>query len=37
MDEWLKQSHTLNIRNPIALAPLGYTVDGEVTQFGKQG
>ena len=30
-------SHNLNVRNPIALAPLGYTVDGEVTQFGKQG
>jgi hypothetical protein len=25
------------VRNPIALAPGGYTVDGEVTQFGKTG
>ena len=30
-------SHNLNVRNPIALAPFGYTVDGSVTQFGKQG
>jgi len=27
----------LNVRNPVALAPGGYTVDGEVTQFGKTG
>jgi hypothetical protein len=38
-ERWMNglNSHNLNIRNPIALAPLGYTVDGEVTQFGKQG
>jgi hypothetical protein len=27
----------LNVRNPAALAPLGYSVDGDVTQFGKNG
>jgi hypothetical protein len=25
------------VRNPVALAPAGYTVDGEVKQFGKKG
>ena len=30
-------SHGLNVRNPAALTPGGYTVDGEVTQFGKTG
>ena len=38
-ERWMNglNSHTLNIRNPIALAPLGYTVDCEVKQFSKQG
>jgi hypothetical protein len=38
-ERWMNgiNSHNLNIRNPFALAPLGYTVDGEVTQFGKTG
>ena len=30
-------SHQLNIRNPLALTPGGYTVDAEVRQFGKKG
>jgi hypothetical protein len=30
-------SHSLNIRNPLAGTPGGYTVDADVTQFGKQG
>ena len=30
-------SHNLNVRNPAALLPSGYSVDGEVTQFGKKG
>jgi hypothetical protein len=30
-------SHNLNVRNPVATTPLGYTQDGEVTQFGKAG
>ncbi len=30
-------SHNLNVRNPLALAPAGYSVDGEVKQFGKSG
>jgi hypothetical protein len=38
-ERWLNgiNSHNLNVRNPVALAPAGYTVDGQVTQFGKQG
>jgi hypothetical protein len=38
-ERWMAgiNSHSLNLRNPTALAPLGYTVDGDVTQFGKQG
>lgn len=38
-ERWMNgiNSHNLNIRNPIALAPFGYTVDGDVTQFGKTG
>jgi len=38
-ERWMNgiNSHNLNVRNPAALSPLGYTVDGEVTQFGKQG
>jgi hypothetical protein len=30
-------SHNLNVRNPLASTPLGYSVDGEVTQFAKAG
>ena len=38
-ERWMNgiNSHSLNVRNPLALAPLGYSVDGDVTQFGKQG
>jgi hypothetical protein len=38
-ERWMNgiNSHNLNIRNPIAGTPLGYTVDGDVTQFGKAG
>jgi len=38
-ERWLNgiNSHNLNIRNPLAQAPANYTVDGQVTQFGKQG
>ena len=38
-ERWMSgiNSHNLNIRNPVAGTPLGYTVDGEVTQFGKAG
>ena len=38
-ERWMNgiNSHNLNVRNPLALAPLGYSVDSEVTQFGKQG
>lgn len=38
-ERWMNgiNSHNLNVRNPAALAPLGYTVDGDVKQFGKQG
>jgi hypothetical protein len=30
-------SHALNIRNPLAGSPGSYTVDADVTQFGKKG
>jgi hypothetical protein len=30
-------SHRLNVRNPLATSPSGYSVDSEVTQFGKAG
>ena len=30
-------SHNLNVRNPAAASQLGYTVDGEVRQYGKAG
>jgi hypothetical protein len=30
-------SHNLNVRNPAAQAPLGYSVDGDVKQFSKSG
>ena len=38
-ERWMNgiNSHSLNVRNPLALAPLGYSVYGDVTQFGKQG
>ena len=38
-ERWMAgiNSHGLNVRNPAALTPGGYTVDGEVTQFGKKG
>jgi len=38
-ERWMNgiNSHNLNVRNPLALSPLGYSVDGEVTQFGKAG
>ena len=38
-ERWMNgiNSHNFNVRNPLALAPLGYSVDSEVTQFGKQG
>ena len=38
-ERWMNgiNSHNLNVRNPIASTPLGYSVDGEVTQFGKAG
>jgi hypothetical protein len=38
-ERWMNgiNSHNLNVRNPLALAPGGYTVDGDVRQFGKKG
>ena len=38
-ERWMNgiNSHNLNVRNPIALAPAGYSVDGDVRQFGKNG
>jgi hypothetical protein len=38
-ERWMNgiNSHNLNVRNPIAGTPLGYSVDGQVTQFGKAG
>lgn len=38
-ERWMNgiNSHNLNVRNPVALSPGGYTVDGEVTQYGKAG
>jgi hypothetical protein len=38
-ERWMNgiNSHNLNVRNPIASTPLGYAVDGQVTQFGKAG
>ena len=38
-ERWMNgiNSHNLNVRNPAALAPGGYTVDANVTQFGKKG
>jgi hypothetical protein len=38
-ERWMNgiNSHTLNVRTPLAGSPGGYTVDGDVRQFGKQG
>jgi hypothetical protein len=38
-ERWMNgiNSHNLNVRNPAALTPGGYTVDGDVRQFGKKG
>jgi hypothetical protein len=38
-ERWMNgiNSHNLNVRNPIAGTPLGYSVDVQVTQFGKAG
>jgi hypothetical protein len=38
-ERWMNglNSHSLNVRNPAALAPGGYTVDAQVTQFAKGG
>ena len=38
-ERWMAgiNSHNLNVRNPAAMTPLGYTVDGQVKQFGKAG
>jgi hypothetical protein len=38
-ERWMNgiNSHSLNVRNPLALGPLGYSVDGEVLQYAKTG
>lgn len=38
-ERWMNgiNSHNLNLRNPVALPPIGYTVDGDVIQYGKTG
>ena len=38
-ERWMNgiNSHNLNVRNPVASTPLGYSVYSEVTQFGKAG
>jgi hypothetical protein len=38
-ETWMNalSSHELNIRNPLALNQVGYTVDASVTQFSKAG
>jgi hypothetical protein len=38
-ERWMNgiNSHNLNVRNPLATTPAGYTVDGDVRQFGKNG
>lgn len=38
-ERWMNglNSHSLNVRNPAASTPLGYTVDAGVTQYGKGG
>ena len=38
-ERWMNSmnSHSLNVRSPLALTPSSYTVDGDVIQYGKQG
>jgi len=38
-ERWMNgmNSHNLNIRNPAAASPAGYTTDATVTQYGKSG
>ena len=38
-ERWMNgiNSHNLNVRNPAAATQLGYSVDGEVRQYGKAG
>jgi hypothetical protein len=38
-EKWMEalNSHQLNIRNPAALANVNYTVNADVTQYGKTG
>ena len=38
-ERWMNgmNSHNLNIRNPAAASPAGYTADASVTQYGKNG
>lgn len=38
-ERWLNgiNSHSLNVRNPLALSPSSYAVDANVTQFAKGG
>ena len=38
-ERWMNgiNSHNLNVRNPAAATQLGYSVDGEVRQYGKSG
>ena len=38
-ERWMNgiNSHNLNVRNPVAGTPIGYSVDGQVLQFGKAG
>ena len=39
LERWLNNinSHTANLRNPVALNPYSYTVDANVIQYGKTG
>jgi hypothetical protein len=38
-ERWMNgiNSHSLNVRNPAAQTPVGYSVDAEVRQYGKAG
>lgn len=38
-EKWMNalNSHRTNVRNPAAIRPSGYSVDGNVIQFGKTG
>jgi hypothetical protein len=38
-ERWMAglNNHSLNVRNPAALTPTGYSVDGDVTQYAKSG